>query len=340
MSLIRRWLAKDFASAGLWACATFVVLIARPGWSVGPTLGAPPSGIFEREEPNLAEGERALRDGRPEDALRAFRQAQAETQDERAIVEYDVGQALLQQGLSEAEASAQEQDGAEAGGGQRIFAEAAEAFDRAYGLTTNPQMQSAAAQAAGNARAQKGDLQAAVDSFRKAMIADPNNMGARKNLASVLRALAAQPPPPPSESDEDSDSKDDSEQNPKDGEQNQEDSSSEQGQNDESSNSQAGDEQDKDKSAGEDKQREPGTDDKNRNESQQPEPKSSSDEGPQKPGDVEPQAPQNTERPSPEERSKEQAQRLLDQMRNREKPLVPLWMRGKSSSKPPPEKDW
>ena len=329
---------RNISSACILGIWLMVLFVARPGRSSDATMGKPASGIFERTEPNLADGMRALEDGRPEDALRAFRQAQTETQDERAVVEYDVGQALLQQGISEAEASEQNKDGAQGNAGQQVFDEAAEAFERAYGLTNEPRLKSVAAQAAGNARAQKGDLQGAVDSFRKAIIADPKNVGARKNLASVLRALAAQPPPPPSESSEQSESENDSEKDQQDGNQKQNKDSSSPDKKEEDKQPQPGEnpenqpssEQGDKKNEGEKKDSSSGADEK---------PDSKSTEG-QNPEETAPQKERDTGAYPPEDRSKEQAQRLLDQMRNREKPLVPLWMRGKSSSKPPPEKDW
>lgn len=318
---------------GVW----LLLLAAGPGLSSETTLGRPASGIFERTEPNLAAGERALRDGRPEDALRAFREARTETRDERAIVEYDVGQALLQQGTSEAEASAQPGDEAQGAGTKQVFEEAAEAFDRAYGLTSDPLMRSASALAAGNARAQKGDLQGAVDSFRKSIIADPKNAGARKNLASVLRALAAQPPPPPSESDENGESDENPEQDSEQQDEKQEGDSSGKEEGEKSSESQPGDERENNQPdpdrTGEREEEGEGSQSESK-----PKPKPKPGDGEQ--GDKEQQKQGRPESFSPEERAKEQAQRLLDQMRNREKPLVPLWMRGKSSSKPPPEKDW
>ena len=75
-------LLGNIAAACFWGIWAMGCLVARPGWAADSTLGRPASGIFERVEPSLAEGTRALEDGRPEDALCAFRRAQTETQEE------------------------------------------------------------------------------------------------------------------------------------------------------------------------------------------------------------------------------------------------------------------
>lgn len=326
----------------LWALAAF------PAWANDSSPLPPASGFFERDEPNLASGVRALQEGRSDDAIAAFRRAKAQTKEERAVVEYDVGQALLQQGRSEIEAAEGEEA---AGDSTQVFEEAAEAFERAYGLSENQRFQSAAALAAGNAKAQKGDLKGAVESFRKAMIADPKNEGARKNLASVLRAIQAQPPPPPSDSSENSDS-DENSDDPNDDEQNNE-SEKKQNERDNSKSdpSQKGDSQpkpqdqdqknDKDgKSAGSPEQQENGGEERKDAEKPGANAPSAAAGNPDEKKPEEGGQQKNAAAPKPDEKTKSQAQRLLDQMRNREKPLAPLWMRGNSSSRPPPEKDW
>lgn len=303
------------------------------------------SGLFERAEPNLADGLRALRDGRTDDAITSFRRAKSETKEERAVVEYDIGHALLAQGLSEAETGAGEDNQNDT---QQVFEEAAEAFERAYGLTENQRFRSAAAQAAGNAKAQKGDLKGAVEAFRRSMIADPKNEGARKNLASVLRAIQAQPPSPPSEPDENSDdnkNSDDDENSDEDKNQSEnqkadgDDPSTDRERDRKGQNQQSDDEKQDGTQDARDKQ-DPSQEKSGDSSAQKETQSSATEDAEQKRTPKDGAAPGDTQKPTTEDQTKAQAHRLLDQMRNREKPLVPLWMRGNASKRPPPEKDW
>lgn len=283
---------------------------------------------YERTEPHIEEGLRALERGAPTEAIERFREAEAEAADDRAAVEYDVGQALLLQGRDEMTTAEAPKSPDEPPPGQDLFQQAGESFERAYGIARSGPLRSQSALAAGNAQALAGDYERAVDAYRRALVADPMNEAARKNLGSVLRALRAQPPPPPSGGGEDDreEKEDGGDQQEQQGE-----DSPEQGE----QKPQQGEEKDEQQ----EEQR------------QQQEPKEADDQaGEQKkeetpepqPGDpTEDKEPSGGENKPDKELSKEQARRLLDQLRQRERPLNPMMMRkDKNAQRKRPEKDW
>ncbi|HEY4220633.1 MAG TPA: hypothetical protein VGO62_04805, partial [Myxococcota bacterium] len=171
-----------------------------------PPLATAPK-LFERAEPNLAEGARMVRKGDVDSAIERFHKADPQDPDERAIVEFDVGAAQL----FKAEASKQPvspgaQAKADKDGGPKIDKEALDAakasFERAYGLARDPRIKSEAALAAGNASANGSDADDAIAQYRKAIVADPKNERAKTNLRRVLDAKRAQPPKPPQNNDD------------------------------------------------------------------------------------------------------------------------------------------
>jgi Ca-activated chloride channel family protein len=157
---------------------------------------------YERTEPHVEAGLRALERGEHTQAIERFREADAEHADERAVIEYDVGQALLLQGRDELQ-NAEPASPDEAPPGQDLLLQAGESFERAFGIARSEALRSRSALASGNAHALAGELDKAIDGYRRALVADPMNEAARQNLGRVLRAMRAQPPPPPSGGGED-----------------------------------------------------------------------------------------------------------------------------------------
>jgi Ca-activated chloride channel family protein len=240
-----------------------------------------------------------------------------------------VGQALLLQGREEMATAEPPQSPDEPQPGQDLFQQAGESFERAYGTARSQPLRSQSALAAGNALALAGDYERAVDAYRRSLVADPRNEAARKNLGSVLRALRAQQQPPPSGGGEDDreekeDGGDQQEQqgedSPEPGEQ-----QPQQGEEDKEEQQQQQQPQPQDKEADD----QAGEQDKQ----EAPEPQ---------PGDpAKDKEPTGGEEKKEEELSKEQAKRLLDQLRQRERPLNPMLMRKDNNARRrPPEKDW
>ena len=127
------------------------------------TMGAGP---FEREDGDVAEGNTALIDGRAEDAITAYDNAASRLGDDPRVA--------YNRGL--ANAAAGELDSA------------IEDFDRAAARAEDDGLRSQASFAAGNAHRAKKALDEAIASYRRALIANPKNSGARRNLE-LTRAM-------------------------------------------------------------------------------------------------------------------------------------------------------
>lgn len=306
------------------------------------------AGLLSRPEPSLKAGAEALEEGRFDDALQAFRRAKAERDDERAVVEYDVGQALLQRALAEAAAR---EEGAEPDPAiEPALREAQEAFERAYGLAKSKRLRSEAAHASGNALAEVGELDKAVEAYRRALVADPQNERARKNLAAALRALRAQPPlPPESQSGQSEEQKDRGDEQK---EQEQKDRSDEQKEQEQKAPKEQAGQGEREQKPKQPKGQSPADPQRGDEKTPPGEPKPKPEPDPRGESlEDEPDAPaprpadqkgEKKEAPAParpEDKDKEDARRLLDALRSRERPLAPQLLR-KLPKAPPPEKDW
>ncbi len=304
--------------------------------------------VFTRDEPNLAAGRRALLADDVDTAIERFRRAAARTDTERAVVEYDVGQALTMRALAAAKAAQQAaqqvaQQGAQQGGGTPgdtgppappEVEDAIAAFDRAATLAREPRLVSEARLAAGNAALVGGKLDDAIGQLRRALVADPHNERARRNLQRALTMKQQQPPPPPQEGGDgeqkDGEQKDDQQQ--QDGEQ--KDSQKQDGEPPKEADQRDGDQKQQD---GDQKQQD--GEQKDGDQKQEPEPKNDGDQKTPEGGDDAKKG--QTPAPKPKPTSKEEARRLLQGLRSRERPLSPLEMRGTEQRTPATAgKDW
>ncbi|MBI1945375.1 MAG: hypothetical protein HYS27_06750 [Deltaproteobacteria bacterium] len=276
-----------------------------------PAEGAP---LFSRVEPAIADGAAALGGGDAAKALELFRQAKADTPNQRAIVEYDVGQALAAQAL----ATAQQQAPAAPSGGApdpataaappqldpSAVADAQAAFGRARALAHDPRVKAEAALAGGNLAAMAGDVDEALRQFRQALKDDPMNERAKKNLR---RALEAKKQQQQQQQQPNEQNKDDQQQD-------------EQNRDDQQKNEQNKDEQKKD-------------DEQKKNEQNK-------DDQQKSPEDKQQPQPQGAEPDDKKAQKKDAARRLLDALRARERPLTPLEMRGAKPVRAKEGKDW
>jgi Ca-activated chloride channel family protein len=312
--------------------------------------------VFSRAEPNLAAGQRALDHGDIDMALERFRRAVTVTDDERAVVEYDVGQALTLRAMAAAKeatsatttkTSAPDQ-GAEApkGPAPPDVDDALATFERAATLARDQRLASEARLGAGNAALVGGKIDDAVSLLRKALVADPHNDRARRNLQRALTMQQQSKPPPSEGGDDDKDKKD---QDNKD-----------QDKKDQDKDKKDGDQQkpggDKDKQDKQDAQGKPGDEPSPDGEDQQDngeqpdqqnnEPKPDNADKPSeptpgkqdKPGEDKAQGKGEPLKAKPT--TKEEAQRQLKGIRSRERPLSPFEMRGTERQAPSAGKDW
>ncbi|HME92388.1 MAG TPA: tetratricopeptide repeat protein [Myxococcaceae bacterium] len=134
-------------------------------------LGSPASamGPLQKNHPLVEQGQRAYEDGRYEDALKAFDQAKKELPSS-AAVEFNRGNAFYKMGRHE---------------------DAKQAYRRA-GETDRADLKEKDYYNLGNVWAEMGNAQEAIASYRKALTLDPTDEQARHNLEVVLRNL---PPP-------------------------------------------------------------------------------------------------------------------------------------------------
>ena len=309
-----------------------LLVVAAAGAGPDVTGAAGDTPLVTREEPHLAAGRRALTAGDVDIAIERFRQAVTTTDTERAVVEYDVGQALMMRAVAEAKA-AQPQDAPPPGAAAPSTTppapptppnvdDAIAALERAATLARDPRLVSEAQLAAGNAALVGGKLDDAIAHLRRALVADPQNERARRNLQRALTMRQQQPPPPP---------KDGNDGDKGDGDK---------GDGDKSDGKKSdGDKGDGEKSDGEKSDGEKSDGEKSDGE------KSDGDtstaptaDDPAKDG----KAPTAGPSPPPAPSSKQEARRLLQGLRSRERPLSPLQMRGAKDASPSqkPAKDW
>ncbi len=137
-----------------------VVGLASPVWAAGP---------LEVDHPAVARGREAYDAGKYEDALAAFDEAKKERPDDPAV-EYNRAVALAQLGRVE---------------------EAKAAFQRVTD-SKRPELQQKSWYNLGNVHATTGERKEALQAYRRALKLDPNDEMARHNYEVVLRNL---PPP-------------------------------------------------------------------------------------------------------------------------------------------------
>lgn len=150
-------------SRGLGMRALVWVLVAglaSPVWAAGP---------LEVDHPLVAKGRAAYEAGQYEDALSAFEEAKKERPDDPAV-EYNRAVSLAQLGR---------------------IAEAKSAFQRVV-ESKRPELQEKAWYNLGNIHATTGERKEALQAYRNALRLDPNDELARHNYEVVLRNL---PPP-------------------------------------------------------------------------------------------------------------------------------------------------
>jgi tetratricopeptide (TPR) repeat protein len=146
--------------AGLWALLVVGLALPASAWAAGP---------LEVDHPLVAKGRTAYEAGKYEDALAAFEEAKKERPDDPAV-EYNRAVALAQLGR---------------------VAEAKSAFQR-VAESNKPELQQKAWYNMGNVHAGLGERKEALQSYRRALKLDPNDSLARHNYEVVLRNL---PPP-------------------------------------------------------------------------------------------------------------------------------------------------
>jgi len=157
--------------------------------------------LFERVEPSIEEGVRAMQAGDGERAVELYQRAKTRASDDDAVVEYNVGSVHLQKAArmvedAEKTPGAPDPEGARKAALDKEVQAAVEAFDRAATLSSKKSLRSDAHLARGNTRALTGDLKGAVEAFRDALVENPENGAARRNLRSALTLLRSEPPPP------------------------------------------------------------------------------------------------------------------------------------------------
>ncbi len=285
------------------AIVTLALAAGAPTPAAKPAESTP---LFSRPEPAIAEGADALADGDAARALDAFRKAKGDTPNQRAIVEYDVGQALAALALASAQQAAPPAAAPATAPGAGAPDQAAPpqldktkvddaqaAFSRARGLAHDPRVKAEAALAAGNLAAFAGDVDNAIAQYRQALKDDATNERAKKNLRRTLEAKKQQQ----------------QQQQPQDGDKKNDDKKNDDKKNDDKKN--------------DDKK----NDDKKNGDQQQ--------QDQQKQQQQDPGSPE-----AKKAEKKEAARRLLDALRARERPLTPLEMRGAKPVRAKEGKDW
>jgi Ca-activated chloride channel family protein len=150
--------------------------------------------LFRSQNPHVEQGNEHFRDGRYDQAIEAYRKAQAQMPEEPGI-RFDLGVALYQKAMNTA--AGPEREG--------LLAAASREFEQA-GNAWDPKLKSAAAYNLGNTRFQEGKYAEAAEEYKKAIRRDPRNQDARYNLELALRRKQQQnqPPAPPEKQDDQS----------------------------------------------------------------------------------------------------------------------------------------
>jgi tetratricopeptide (TPR) repeat protein len=309
-------------------------------------------GALTEPSRKIEEGRRYLDEGRVEDAIEAFREADVEGGDRGAAIQFNVARALAEDAARSLEAAKKDAPAPQPGQPpapaeidpeilQRLQ-QAGEAFERAYELSKGGALRSQSAQAAGNAWVRAQDLPRAIEQYRRSLVADPKNEASRRNLARALRWMRASPPPPPSSGGD----KDDDNEDEQDGDQEQQQQQQEQGeqegqqqqqpqpqpQGEQQEQQEQQDQQDQLKD-GEDKQEQQAGQEEDEKEPKQ-DPKQSPEQKNEQGKD------QKGQQKTKAERDKEKARQILDAMRSRERPLDPQLMRDRADPPPRSGKDW
>ncbi len=324
---------------------------------------------FERSEPHLVEGVEQMRSGDYDGATSSFERAQTENKEHRAIVQYNVGNAQLEkaQAIQEAQGQAPAAEGDE-DPAQTLLSAAADSFNQAYELSSDPKVRSDAALGLGNTKVAAQDIEGAISAYRRALVANPQNGPARNNLLSALRLMQQQPP---QQSGGGQGDKDDKDKEGEEGEQQKGDQGDQQEQDpqDEGEQGEQGEQDDgqgdKDQSDGaQDDKKNPADEQGKGGDEDQKKPDQEKDERSQQGQDEDPQdkkqdqagggagdekAPADKDpRPGqpqgqPQDKrdlDKEEAKRLLDALRKNERPLLPYQMRSQHQRLAPLEKTW
>lgn len=280
--------------------------------------------FFTRDEPHLDDAFDALERGDPDEALEHAHRAVSDDDDERAVVDYDIGQILIGRARLEQQQLAQQPKKATPAQDPNVpppppeapkLDDALAAFDRAAAVARHPRLVSEARLAAGNASLEMQKLDDAIAHYRKALVADRDNERARRNLQRALELKQQQPPPQDSgggENDDDDQKKPDD----KDGEQ--------------------GDQQ----KPGDEQQKDPKSGDQPKDGDEQGEEPKGGKADDEKKNDDEQKQEQPAQPTKKKPTSKEEAKRLLQGVRSRERPLTPMEMRGADKMRPKEGKDW
>jgi tetratricopeptide (TPR) repeat protein len=153
-----------------WALAVFAVGLALPS-------GAWAAGLLEKEHPRVRQGRQAYSSGRHEAALESFNEARKELPD-NPKVEFNRGDALMKLGRHD---------------------EARESFSR-VAESKDPALRQKATYNLGNVHARQGNTTEALKAYRQALMLDPSDAQARHNYEVLLKNI-----PPPKQKQEGAD---------------------------------------------------------------------------------------------------------------------------------------
>jgi tetratricopeptide (TPR) repeat protein len=154
------------------------------------------AGPFESADPDVQRGNRALREGKAEEALQAYEDAKARLGDDPRL---SFNRGLAQAAAGELEAALGELQGAAA-------------------ASDDPSLRARAAYATGNFQRKLKKYKEAVQAYRQALLEDPTHTGARRNLE-LTQAMQRIAKLNPNQNQDENQEKDESEdqEEPKDG---------------------------------------------------------------------------------------------------------------------------